>query len=136
MGGTGLTGANTQPSDTKDYAAELRYLEDHGYQSYIKGNFPPRLAIIISMKIVILYHPESDHSRVIEEYVHEFVHRNPEISLEAVSVDTREGANTAARYDIVAYPSMLAIRENGELAKAWDGLPLPLMNEVAYFAFA
>ena len=89
-----------------------------------------------SMKIVILYHPESDHSRLVEEYVHEFARRNPEISLEALSVDRHEGANMAQTYDIVAYPSMLAVRGNGELAKAWQNLPLPLMNDVAYFAFA
>lgn len=88
------------------------------------------------MKIVILYHPESDHSRVVEEYVHEFTKRNPEVSLEALSVDRREGANMAQTYDVVAYPSMLAIRDNGELAKAWLDMPLPLMNDVAYFAFS
>lgn len=86
------------------------------------------------MKLIILYHPQSDHSRIIEEYVHEFVFRNPEISLEAVSVDVREGANLATTYDIVSYPSMLALRETGELVQAWQGLPLPLMNEVAYYA--
>ena len=86
------------------------------------------------MKIIILYHPQSDHSRIIEEYVHEFVARSPEVSLEAISVDTRSGANMAQTYDVVQYPSMLAVRENGELAQAWQGLPMPLMNEVAFFA--
>jgi hypothetical protein len=86
------------------------------------------------MRIIILYHPASDHSRIIEEYVHEFTHRNPEVVLEGISVDTREGANLATLYDIVAYPCMIATREDGSLAKAWQGLPLPLMNELAYFA--
>lgn len=88
------------------------------------------------MKIVILYHPQSDHSRVVEEYVHEFVIRNPEMSIEAVSVDAREGATTAEVYDVVQYPSMLALRESGELVKDWQGLPLPLMNDVAFFALS
>ena len=88
------------------------------------------------MKIVILYHPQSDHSRIIEEYVHDFAKRNPEVSLEAMSVDTRDGANMATTYDVVSYPTMIAVRENGELTQAWPGLPLPLMNEVAYFAFS
>lgn len=88
------------------------------------------------MKIVILYHPASDHSRTVEEYVHEFTRRNPEVSLEGVSVDTRPGAQMATLYDIVAYPCMVALRQDGSLAKAWQGLPLPLMNEVAYFTFS
>ncbi len=88
------------------------------------------------MKIVVLYHPQSDHSRIIEEYVHDFTKRNPEVSLEAISVDTSDGANMATTYDVVLYPTMIAVRENGELAQAWQGLPLPLMNEVAFFAFS
>ena len=86
------------------------------------------------MRIVILYHPESDHSRIVEEYVHDFTHQDPDVSVEALSIDTRDGATMATVYDIVAYPSMLALREDGSLAKAWQGLPLPLMNDVAYFA--
>lgn len=88
------------------------------------------------MKIIILYHPNSDHGRTIDEYVHEFVARNPEVSLEATSVDTREGANIATLYGVMQYPSMLALRDDGSVAKSWEGLPLPLMNEVAYFTIA
>jgi len=88
------------------------------------------------MKIVILYHPQSDHSRTVEDYVYEFSKRNPEVSLEALSVDTRSGSNMARTYDVVQYPTMIALRENGELAQSWPGIPLPLMNEVAYFAFS
>lgn len=89
----------------------------------------------VSMRIIILYHPASDHGRTIEEYVHEFGIRNPEVSLEGMSVDTREGAVMASTYDVTMYPCMLALREDGSLAQVWQGLPLPLMNEVAYFAF-
>ena len=88
------------------------------------------------MKIVILYKPNSDHGRVVEEYLHEFAVRNPEVSFNALSVETREGANTATLYDVMQYPSMLALRQDGSVAKSWQGLPLPLMNEVAYFTIA
>lgn len=87
------------------------------------------------MKIVILYHPESDHSRTVEEYVHDFTRINPEVEMTLISVDTREGADKAAVYDVTAYPSMLALKEDNELVKAWVGLPLPLMNDVAYFTY-
>jgi hypothetical protein len=87
------------------------------------------------MKIVMLYHPASDHGRTVEEYVHDFTKLNPEVNLEAMSVDTRAGAQMAALYSVMAYPTMLALRESGELVKTWEGLPLPLMNDVAYFTF-
>ena len=87
------------------------------------------------MKIVILYHPQSDHGRIVDEYVRDFTRLNPEVSLKSISVDTREGWSMAELYDITAYPAMLSIREGGELAKCWMDLPLPLMNEVAFYAF-
>lgn len=88
------------------------------------------------MKIVILYHPQSEHGRIIEEYLHEFTARNPEVTFDALSVDTREGANIATLYGVMQYTSMLALRDDGSVAKSWEGLPLPLMNEVAYFTIA
>jgi hypothetical protein len=87
------------------------------------------------MRIVILYHPESDHSRTVEEYTHDFMRRNPEVKMESLSVDTLIGARTAELYDIMQYPSMIALRDDNSMAKSWVGLPLPLMNEVAYFSF-
>lgn len=85
------------------------------------------------MKIIILYRPASDHSRVVDEYVREFVYRNPEVKLEVLSIDTKEGWDLGGVYDVMQYPSMLAIRDDGSLAHSWVGEPLPLMNEVAYY---
>ena len=87
------------------------------------------------MKIVILYHPASDHSRTVEEYVHDFGHLYPEVDISLLSIDTREGADKASTYDVTDYPAMMALRESGELLKLWVGLPLPLRNDVAYFSF-
>jgi hypothetical protein len=86
------------------------------------------------MKIIMLYHPASEHARVVEEYIHDFTKRNPEVGVELLSVDTQDGARKAEIYDITSYPSLLALRDNGELLQSWVGLPLPLMNEVAYFS--
>ena len=88
------------------------------------------------MRIIVVYRPNSDHGRVVEEYLHEFGVRNPEVAVEVYSIDTREGAHVAKLYGIVQYPCMLAVRGDGQLAQTWQGLPLPLMNEVAYYALS
>lgn len=88
------------------------------------------------MKIIVLYRPASDHGRVVEEYLHDFTRNNPEIEMQILSVDTPDGAHAAELYDITAYPTLLAVRGDGELVTTWAGLPLPLMNEVAYYAFS
>ena len=88
------------------------------------------------MRIIVVYRPNSDHGRVVDEYLHEFSVRNPEVAVEAYSIDSREGSHVAELYGVVQYPSMLAVRSDGQMAQTWQGLPLPLMNEVAYFALS
>ncbi len=81
------------------------------------------------MKATILYHPESEFSRSVETYAEDFRRiRNKQIDL--VNLGTREGAEMARLYDIVSYPAVLVIRDNGELMKEWQSSQLPLMNEV------
>lgn len=81
------------------------------------------------MKAVILYHPNSEFARPVEEYVRDFDRtRNKTIKL--VSLETLEGAEQARLYDIVQYPALLVVRDDGRIMKAWQGTQLPLMDEV------
>lgn len=82
------------------------------------------------MKAVILYKPESEFSRAVEEFVHEFRSRTP-YEIEVIDADTNEGTAMADLYDIMQNPTVLAIREDGQLVKSWSGVPLPLVNDVA-----
>lgn len=82
------------------------------------------------MKAFILYHPSSEHARTVEEYVRDFERqRHTEIKLE--SLDRPEGTDKARLYDIVQYPALLVVRDDGQLVKEWQGDQLPLMDEVA-----
>lgn len=86
------------------------------------------------MKVVVLYHPESDHARAVEEFAHDYARFHGQ-ELELVSLETRDGADMAKLYDVVAYPAVVARRDTGEMLQVWSGMPLPLMTEVAsYFA--
>lgn len=81
------------------------------------------------MKAVILFRPNSDHTRIVEEYVRDFQRRfNRDIQL--VSLDTTEGARQAELYDITQYPAVLAVKDDGQLVQLWQGPRLPLANEV------
>lgn len=82
------------------------------------------------MKAVILYKPDSEFSRVVEEFEHEFTRRTP-YTIELIDVDSPKGSSLAQLYDVVQYPSVLAIREDQQLLKSWSGMPLPLVNDVA-----
>ena len=37
-------------------------------------------------------------------------------------------------YDVVEYPTILAITDEGRLLRQWRGKPLPLFDEVVYYA--
>lgn len=85
------------------------------------------------MKAVILYQPHSEHARRVEEYIHDF-NRSRAHTIESISLETREGVAMASLYDVVHYPAILALQDDGQLLKDWQGEHLPLMNEVAAYA--
>ena len=82
------------------------------------------------MKALILYHPQSESARGVEDYAHDFKSRNGQ-NIELMSLETKVGANLATLYDIVRYPALLVCQENGDLVKYWEGDRLPLINEVS-----
>ncbi|HVX48316.1 MAG TPA: hypothetical protein VHA05_03105 [Candidatus Saccharimonadales bacterium] len=86
------------------------------------------------MKVLILYRPESEHGRQVEEFIHEFQHRHGNNRLEIMNIDSRDGIATATLYDIMDYPAILVIQDDGMIQKSWAGESLPLMDEVAAYA--
>lgn len=84
------------------------------------------------MRLVMLYHPQSEFARIVEEYAHDF-EKSRGHSLDLLSLETVEGAHIAKLYDIVSYPALLAVRDDGQLLKNWEGESLPLMDEVAAY---
>lgn len=85
------------------------------------------------MKLIILYHAKGEFARQMEEYAHDFESQRGKV-IELRDLETREGSDMAGLYDIVQYPALLAIRDDGQLAKVWQGASLPLMDEVAGYA--
>lgn len=85
------------------------------------------------MRVTILYHPNSEQARSVEDFVHD-IEAQQGIKSELLSLDTREGAAMATLYDITRYPAIVVSREDGGVIQTWSGEQLPLMNEVAAYA--
>lgn len=83
--------------------------------------------------MVILYRQRSEHASTVESFVHDFRYRHESSHLETVDADSREGIAMASLYDIMSFPAILALRDDGSVLKSWEGDMLPLMDEVAYF---
>ena len=85
------------------------------------------------MKTFVVYKDESDHAREVLTFLGEFT-RQTGRTLETVDPDSREGASLCRTYDIVEYPSVVAVDDNGVLQHIWKGRPLPTVSEVSYYA--
>lgn len=86
------------------------------------------------MRVVVLYRPNSEYDRVVEEFAREFSRRYPDKKIELISVNTRDGSATASLYDILRYPAVLALSDDGRVIQEWHEQRLPLMSEVSYYA--
>lgn len=84
------------------------------------------------MKATIIYKAESDHARAVEDYLRDFLMRTGR-EIETVDPDSVDGANLCRVYDIVEYPSVLAMSDEGQLLNSWRGLPLPTISELSYY---
>jgi hypothetical protein len=92
--------------------------------------------ILEVMKLLILYRPTSEHETTIESFVRDFKSRyDVGRKIEMVSLNTRDGASKATVYDVWKYPAIVAIADDGAVLNMWQGLPLPLMDEVAGYAY-
>jgi hypothetical protein len=84
------------------------------------------------MKAVIIYKNESDHAREVLDYLRDFERQTGRV-LETLDPDASDGASFCRTYDIVEYPSIVAMSDDGMLQNLWRGRPLPTISEVSYY---
>ena len=84
------------------------------------------------MRVVVVYKYESDHAREVLDYLRDFS-RQTGHTIEEIDPDTPDGADFCRTYDIVEYPTMLALSDHGQLQNMWRGRPLPTISEVSFY---
>lgn len=80
-------------------------------------------------RVVVVTKEERDYSRTVSDWIEDF-YRATGHQLEIIDPDKETSFCEA--YDIVEYPTVLALNERGVLAK-WKGLPLPTRDDVLYY---
>ncbi len=90
------------------------------------------------MKILVLYRPHSDHARRIEEFLHDLQrqHDIDERNVQVLDIDSRDGIATASIYDVVSSPAIVVTDNVGGYVQSWTGSNLPLMQDVAAYAYS
>ena len=79
-----------------------------------------------------MWRDNTDYAREVTSWINEFEARKKEV--ESLDPDTLEGENFARAYDVVEYPTVLALDDRGSVLQQWRGTPMPQIDEVSYYA--
>ena len=89
------------------------------------------------MKVLVIYRPNSEQARSVEEFIREFERRHDQrYRLEVISIDSRDGSATASLYDILQHPAILVLADNGSVQQSWVVDSLPRIDDVVAYARA
>ena len=84
------------------------------------------------MRVVVLYKEETDYARTVLDYLRDF-ERQTGHTLETLDPESGEGVGFCETYDILEFPTVVALSADGQLQSQWRGLPLPTISEVSYY---
>ncbi len=84
------------------------------------------------MKVVVVYKDNTDYARTVTDFLHDFYHQTGH-QLEVIDPETVLGIQFCEAHDIVRYPTIIALGDDGSMQNQWNDLPLPTINEVLYY---
>lgn len=84
------------------------------------------------MRVVILWREKTDYARTVRDWLRDIEHQTGRVP-ESVDPDTREGVSLAKVYDVVEYPTILALDNDGRLLQMWRGAMMPRIDDVLYY---
>ncbi len=84
------------------------------------------------MRVVVVYKDESDYTRDVLDFLRDFERQTGHV-LETLDPDSSDGEQFCRAYDIVEYPTVIALSDDSVMQNTWSGLPLPTISEVSYY---
>ena len=84
------------------------------------------------MRVVVVFKDNTDTTREVETFLRDFTYQTGH-ALESLNPESAAGIDFCRAYDIVEYPSIIAISDEGQLQNLWRGVPLPTISEVSYY---
>ncbi|MDR0957553.1 MAG: hypothetical protein LBM09_03205 [Candidatus Nomurabacteria bacterium] len=83
------------------------------------------------MKLVMVYRENSEARAVAETFMREFKMQTGR-DVEVVNPETRDGQNFIEVYDVVEYPTLIAIGPDGSVVDKWRGM-MPTISEASAY---
>ena len=85
------------------------------------------------MRVVVVWRDNTDYARAVTTFLDDFA-RQTGRTLDSLDPDTPEGISFCRAYDVMAYPTVIALSNDGQMQQTWQGSPLPTISEVSYYA--
>lgn len=85
------------------------------------------------MRVVCVMRDNEDYTRMVEDWIWGF-ERQTGKEIEVISPDGRDGDSFCRTYDIVEYPTIMALDESGAVLEMWRGKELPTFDTVSFWA--
>ena len=82
------------------------------------------------MRVVCVYRDKQDYTRSVEEWIENL---RRQTGREIETMDPDKNPSFCETYDIVEYPTILALGNDGSIRAILSGRNLPLMNDVLYY---
>lgn len=87
------------------------------------------------MRIVVVYREQSEHRAAVEAFIRDYKRRTDD-EPEIINPDTRAGADFCRVYDVVEYPTILALGTDGSPYRIWRGAMLPTVDDVVSVSYS
>lgn len=84
------------------------------------------------MRVIVLFKEQTDYARQVTDFIADFK-RQTGHDLEVIDPDTSDGTSFIEAYDILEFPTIVAISDDGQIQNQWKGTPLPTISEVSYY---
>ena len=84
------------------------------------------------MRVVCVWRDNTDYAREVIMWMDDFKHDTGK-DVESLDPDSIDGEIFVKARDIVEYPTVVAVADDGTVLKSWRGTPLPQIDEVSYY---
>jgi hypothetical protein len=84
------------------------------------------------MRVVVVTKENTDYARGVSEWLREYQRRTGR-ELEVLNPESLAGISFCEAYDILEYPTVIALSDEGSMQQRWSGVLLPTISEVSYY---
>ena len=84
------------------------------------------------MRVVVVTKDGTEYARAVETFLGDFARQTGRV-LETLDPESREGESFCRAYDIVKYPTVIALGNDGQVQNIWRDELLPTISEVSYY---